>query len=392
MSARADCRRNPPSRARGLATRIALALTAGLAALSAAQTPPASNPSPGASAAQAPAQPVEPPPQAPEATAPSADARRARASMALVLPLESANYARAADAVKAGFLAAAAAAAVEPPLVIGHGDGAVVAAFAKAKESGARVIAGPLVRDDLRSLVAAGADLPPTVALNQLDDGVPLPPNVFALALTLDGDARQLARRARADGAQSVVVIATDAPLQKRFAGAFVAEWILAGGGEPALVRFDRSLEALAALRRDLVKAPPDAALLALDGTDAVLVKPYLGPIPAYAGSQVNDRQPREMQRDLDGIRFLDVPWLVEADSAEFAGIARVRLANATLDRLYALGIDAFRVARRLTDGPPERLVLDGATGRITLDESRQLVREGRLFQFRAGEAVPVDR
>lgn len=375
MIARAGRREHPLSCPRGLGTAIAFALMAGLNALSAAQTPAASDTGAPAS----------------EAKSTAGETPASRPPIALVLPLESANYARAADAVKAGFLAAAAAAAQEPPLVIGHGDGEVVGAFAKAKESGARVIAGPLVRDDLKSVAATAAELPPTIALNQLDDGASLPPNVYALALTVDSDARQLARRARADGAQTVIVIASDTPLQKRFASAFNAEWILAGGAEPTLVRFERAPEALAQLRRDLARTPPDAALLALDGADAVLVKPYLGTMAAYAGSQVNDRQPREMRRDLNGLRFIDIPWLGEADAAALPGSAHPRQANATLDRLYALGMDAFRVAQAFVDGPPARLDINGATGRITLDESRQLVRQGRLFQFRAGEIVPVD-
>lgn len=374
MITRADRREHPLSRARGLGTVVALALMAGLSALSAAQSPAASDTAAPASEAK---------PAAGETPA-------SRSPIALVLPLESASYARAADAVKAGFMAAAAASAQEP-LVIGHGDGEVAAAFAKAKESGARVIAGPLVRDDLKSVAAIAAELPPIIALNQLDEGASLPPNVYALALTVDSDARQLARRARADGAQTVMVIASDTPLQKRFASAFNAEWILAGGAEPALVRFERAPEALAQLRRDLAKAPPDAALLALDGADAVLVKPYLGVVAAYAGSQVNDRQPREMRRDLNGLRFIDIPWVGETDATAYPGSTRPRQSNATLDRLYALGMDAFRVAQAFVDGPPARLDVNGATGRITLDESRQLVRQGRLFQFRAGEVVPVD-
>ncbi len=283
-------------------------------------------------------------------------------------------------------------AAQERPLVIGHGDGDgdVAAAFAKATESGARVIVGPLVRDDLKIVAAMAAQLPPTVALNQLDDGVPLPANMYALALTIDGDARQLARRARADGAQTVAVISSDSPLQVRFASAFNAEWILAGGEAPSMIRFERAPGALALLKRDLGKARPDAALLALDSADAALVKPYLGTITAYASSQINDRQPREVRRDLDDVRFVDIPWLAEPDAAAFASFARPQFPNATLDRLYALGIDAFRVAQAFEDGPATRLDFDGATGHISLDASRQFVREGRMLQFRAGEIVPV--
>ncbi len=54
------------------------------------------------------------------------------------------TFGRAAGAVRAGFLAAAAAANIKP-LVIGHGDDDVLTAFNAAKEGGARVIVGPLV-------------------------------------------------------------------------------------------------------------------------------------------------------------------------------------------------------------------------------------------------------
>src|SRR5665213_4337618 len=113
------------------------------------------------------------------------------ADIALVLPLDATDYARAAEAVRAGFLdAAQAAGATSRVNVIGHGDNDVVAAFQKARDAGAHVIVGPLVRDQLRVLANANLDLPPTIALNQLDDGTPLPPLVYTLALAIESDAR----------------------------------------------------------------------------------------------------------------------------------------------------------------------------------------------------------
>ncbi len=361
------------SGARWLGAAIALALTCGLPALSAAQSPAASNGAPDTSAAAAPA----------------IEARAAPAPIVLVLPLASAAFGPAAEAVQAGFLAAAEAAKAMPT-VIGHGEGDVVAAFAKAKASGARVIVGPLVRDDMKALATAGLELPPTIALNQLDDGTTLPANVYALTLTIDGEAGQLARRAREDGAATVAVIASDSPRQQRFASAFNAEWILAGGGAPVMFRFDAAPEVLRLMRRELARAPVDAALLAVDAADAALAKPYVGTIPSYTSSLVNERQPPEAMRDLDEVRFVDMPWLVDAGAAAFAELKRPDYPNATLDRLYALGVDAFHVARAFADGPPAKLEFDGATGRLTLDATRQFIREGRLMQFRAGRIVPA--
>jgi len=367
--------RNAHYRACLRSAAIALTLAFGLPALSAAQSPAASEAAPDAIVKAAPAVETRVPP----------------VPIVLVLPLTSAAFGRAAEAVQAGFLAAAEAASVKP-LVIGHGDGDgdVMAAFARAKDSGARVIVGPLVRDDMKIFATAGLELPPTIALNQLDEGTALPANVYALSLTIDGEARQLARRAREDGAATVAVIASDTPRQQRFASAFNAEWILAGGGAPVMFRFDPSPEVLRLMRRELAKTPVDAALLAVDASDAALAKSYVGAVATYTSSQVNERQAPEALRDLDDVRFVDMPWLVEPDAAAFAEIKRIDYPNVTLDRLYALGVDAFRVAQAFADAPPAKLEFDGATGHLSLDASRQFVREGRLMQFRAGRIVPV--
>ena len=141
MSVHRQCRR--------VFTRIASAFVAALVitacaypALSAAQTTPARNDE--------------------ESTA---TPRRVTASIALVLPLTSGTYGRASVAVKDGFLAAAAA-ANEHTLVIAHGDNDVETAFAQAREAGARVIVGPLVRDDVKAIAVMGVESPLVLALN----------------------------------------------------------------------------------------------------------------------------------------------------------------------------------------------------------------------------------
>jgi len=378
---------------RGAALAWMLALLLALPALSVAQTPTASEvlPTPTPAAPQAaPAAADTPGSTAPAETKAAATPAPKPAWLALVLPLRSATYGRAADAVKEGFSAAAAAAGLRFE-VIAHGDGDVREALDAAKAAGARVIVGPLVRDDVKAIAGVGRDVPWIIALNQLDDGNALPPRVYTLALAIDGEARQLARRARGGGAQSIVVVGADNALQKRFADAFVGEWILAGGGPPVTLRFDRAPEMLAVLRREFARAAPDAVLLAVDAQDAALVKPYLGTVPAYASSQVYDRQTPGDLLELDNVLFVEIPWLADPGAAAFSRIARREYPSAAFDRLYALGVDAFRVAQAFADGtPPEKLEFDGATGHLTLDPSRQFVREATVLQFRAGQIVPA--
>ncbi len=333
---------------------------------------------------------VPPVPPVIDATVASQPAPPANAvAIALVLPLDSAVYGRAAAAVRAGFVATADAART-PIRVIGHADGNPLAGFAEARKLGARVVVGPLVRDDLRALATADAELPTTLALNQLDEGLPLPERVYALSLAIEAEGRQLARLVHAQGAQRVAVITDDVPLQKRFASAFLGEWLLQGGGAPATYRFDRSADQLTRLRRELIQAPPDAVLLAVDGNDVALVKQFVGTAPTYTSSQANDRLQQESQRDLDELQFVELPWIADPASPVLEGLPRGNYSSAALERLYALGIDAFRVARALADGPPAKFELDGATGRLTLGEARVFTREGRLMRLRDGRAEAV--
>jgi hypothetical protein len=312
--------------------------------------------------------------------------------VALVLPLASPDYARAAEAVREGFLAAAAAAkATQRCRVIGHGDDGVAGAFEAAKSLGARVVVGPLVRDDLRALAAANAPLPLTLALNQLDDASSLPPQVYTLSLSVEGDARALARRMREAGISTVAMIGNASPISRRFATAFVAEWLLAGGGPIEAVAFDPRPDALTELRKTLSRSSADAALLALDGQDAAIARSFAVRIPVYAISLINQPHTPSVLRDLDGVRFIDLPWLVTPDERALSKYPRKEMGNLLLDRLYALGLDAFTVANAFRDGVPERLEIAGATGALTLGEGRQVVRDGVIAVFRNGQVVPAD-
>ena len=358
---------------------VALAL-AWAAAFSNAQTPPASDP---------PA----------EAAAPSTSPTpREDVDIALVLPLDAAAYARAADAVRAGFLAAAESAGGKLRVkVFPHGDDGVLPAFEAAQGAGARVVVGPLVRDDLKVVASMALELPYTIALNQLDDGAAAPQRLYTFALSIDADARQIAKRMRetapptpSDTVPNVAIVSTETPLMKRFASAFAAEWLGRGGSVPTVIKFDSAVESMTAMRRDLQRRPPAALLLAMDGPSATLAKPYTGSVPAYASALVFEREAMATARDLDGLTVTEIPWIVTPDAPQFAALPRREMPSAALTRLYALGLDAFRVAASFRDGPPERFSLDGATGQIALD-GRTFTRESRFAVFRDGTLVPAD-
>ncbi|HUH92345.1 MAG TPA: penicillin-binding protein activator [Casimicrobiaceae bacterium] len=315
-------------------------------------------------------------------------------TIALVLPLASPLYGRAAEAVKAGFLAAANASGdAHRVQVIGHGDDGVLPAFATAAESGAALVVGPLTRDDLKTVLTLAPVRPRMLALNQPDDGSALPPEAYALGLSVESDATLLVRQAIADGVRTVASVTGDSPFQQRFRSAFASAWQRSGGAPMRDYRFDPNPDVLAVLRRELGARPPDATLLCVSPGDAALAKSFLPPGPVYASSQVTDGVPPEMLRDLEGVRYVEIPWLAEPDDPALARLPRAPMGDPVLDRLYALGLDAFVIAELLASPtPPARIELDGATGHLTLTASRVFARQGRLMVIRGGVPTPYSR
>ena len=312
--------------------------------------------------------------------------------IALVLPLDEPAFGRAASAVRDGFLdAAAAAGRSNDCVVIPHGRDGVVGAFELAREKGVQVAVGPLVRDDLKALATANVQLPWTLALNQLDDGTPLPRAIYAFPLTVESDGRTLARRVRASGASPIDIIEGDSPLMKRLASSFAIQWTGSGGTPPSVQRMAPSPESLGALRRALGRDPPGAVLLAVTGDHAALVKPFIGNVVAYASGLVFERPDPAVARDLDNVRVVEIPWLLTPDAPQFASIPHRDFDSDALARLYALGHDAFAIAATFHDGPPDHFETDGATGHVKLVPGREFQREGMLGVYRDGTLVPLD-
>ncbi len=320
---------------------------------------------------------------APNGYTPSSD------SIALVLPLDSPTYGRAADAVRAGFLAAAERAGAESRIrVIGHGDDGVLGAFAAATTAGVALVVGPLTRDDLKTVIALSLARPRMLALNQLDDSAPLPPQVYSLTLAIDQDAAQLVQIARSNGVQTIAIVASGAPLQRRFAVAFSTAWQKAGNDPPKEYHYDSNPDALAQLRQAVTIQAPDAVLLAVDASDAALARSFLPPGKVYASSQIADGLPEPMLRDLEGVRYLEVPWVADPTARAFADIPRSDLGGPVLDRLYAMGVDAFALAQLLAQSkPPQRIEMDGATGHLSLTQEQSFTRVGRLMSIHDGRA-----
>ena len=107
-----------------------------------------------------------------------------------------------------------------------------------------------------------------------------------------------------------------------------------------------------------------------------------------YATSQVNAGQGALAARELNQVRFVDMPWLLLPDHPAVMVYPRPQFGGAIdFDRLYALGIDAFRIGLELLQQNRDP-ALDGVTGRIRLTRDQQFVRELIAAQYLDGRTV----
>ncbi len=312
----------------------------------------------------------------------------ARLRMALLLPLRSSTLKAAAEMVRDGFKAAHLRDGAGIDLdVIETDDGAqnIVAAY-RAAAAVHDVLIGPLSRSAVGAVAASGAVDRPTVALAQPESGADspagLPPRMLVMGLSIEDEARQAAGwAARENGGGKALIVSTGVAWQKRAARAFISSWQSSGAAvdvmELSVTGSFLNGAALAQLKKRLQTDPPALVFVALDAAQTRQLRAAVDPgLTLYGTSQLNSLNLAEVagadrRPELDGVRLLDLPWQLQADHpavmvyphALTTGAAR---RTPDLERLYALGIDAFRVAAEIGAGH-DSFTIDGVTGRLSI-------------------------
>ncbi|CAK0761037.1 putative Penicillin-binding protein activator [Gammaproteobacteria bacterium] len=331
----------------------------------------------------------------------------ASSQVALVLPNDG-SAARAAAAVRDGFLAAWYAAPEQnrPPVTFHlFASGMVKTAYHAAVEAGATLIIGPIAKEEVQTLIQGGELSRPTLALNYLSEGAEVPARLYQFGLSPTDEARQGAQQAWIDGRTQAFIVIPSGDWGGRVQQAFRAQWETIGGtvlrsiaaeSDPAEIAaalqqgHDNPLGTMFnnANRKDFIflSTPPEIARR---------VSPLLRQtgLPVYATSHVlsGTRQDAE----LTDLQVVDLPWLVAPDPT--AAQLRADLERlwpndfVTYRRIYALGVDAFRLAGELghLENEPSARV-QGVTGSLSLDAERRVVRQGAWAKVEGGRLIPM--
>jgi outer membrane PBP1 activator LpoA protein len=315
--------------------------------------------------------------------------------IAVILPLQSNSYGKHAVSVRLGILNAAAngqpgslkvrvyATSEDPQQIL--------AAYQRATSLGARAVIGPLTRNGVTSLAQSGIVSVPTLALNIPEGEISLPRDLYVYGLQIEAEARQMAQFALRHGGTKAFIIVSDTSLGGRIAQAFSEEWKKLGAEVTGQFSYTTDSATLARLREHVANSQADIVFMSLDATRARFIRSYLGAsTPIYATSMVFTSNANALANyDLDGVRFLDMPWLLQPDHPAVISYARPDAQRAGFDqeRFYALGIDAYRLVQELLRPYETMEPLDGVTGTIALNNAHQFIRTLVPAQFSQGSA-----
>ncbi len=352
--------------------------------------------------------------------------------VAMLVPL-SGKFSKAGEALRDGFLAAYFT--LRPNTnqsirIYDVGDvQQVQSIYQQAVDEGAQFIVGPLTKEAVKRINDL-EELPvPIMALNYTPEEEAVRSNFYQFGLSPEEEARQVAERTWLDGHVNAAVLVPDGPWGERIYQAFKQRWELMGGRiiekqayEATKTDFSQPIRAMlniddsqrryrriaTMLKRDLKftsrrRKDVDFIFIAAYPRQARQIRPQLkfyhaSKVPVYATSHVyTGVLNQERDRDMDGLLFGDMPWVL-SESSEHRGIraeidSQISDAGNSLQRLYALGIDAFNIIgalNTLRNYPYERF--DGETGSLSLDDQLRVRRQLTWVKFRSGRPVAIQQ
>jgi outer membrane PBP1 activator LpoA protein len=291
--------------------------------------------------------------------------------------------------------------------------------YRQAQADGVQLVVGPLEKPLVKKL-AANAQLPiTTLALNYADAGQKAPPQLFQFGLAAEDEAREVARRARADGMVRAVALVPSGEWGDRVLAAFRQDWEGNGGTLIAAERIAQPValaqqianlfqlrqsegraQSLQSTVGGSIAAQPsrrqdiDFIFLASTPQQAQQIKPtlnfqYAGDVPVYATSNLYSASGDVNQyNDMNGIRFCETPWLLDtSNSLRQQVVQQWPQAAGSLGRLYAMGVDAYSLAPRLGQlkALPDNRV-QGLSGSLSINASQRVERQLPWAEFSGGQ------
>ena len=298
--------------------------------------------------------------------------------------------------------------------------------YQQAIDDGADFIVGPISKDLINFLQIQEKLEVPTLTLNYAEIKQEPTLNLYQFGLRPEDEAEQIANFVLGEGRNLAITLVPDTEWGTRLQLAFAERFEDLGGrivgseiypskkndysetikkllnlttsnqrhsilqqviGEPA--SFDPRR------RQDV-----DMVFIAANSRQARLIKPQLKfhraqDLPVYATSHISSSNGNsDDDRDLNGIEYVDIPWMLNnSGNQDFVQVGETWPdSSRKFSRLYALGIDAYRLIpalRRLMINPDETVLHN--TGQLSVDRNGRVRRKLLMATYTKGVPKLLD-
>ncbi|MBP7981722.1 MAG: penicillin-binding protein activator [Arenimonas sp.] len=329
---------------------------------------------------------------------------RPPARLAVLLP-QTGSLSVAGTAIRDGILAGYYAETRSRPIIRfynsqGSAEGAK-AAYQRALKDGAQMVIGLIGKEEVAAIAETTTGIP-VLALNRIEQ--PSNRMVLNFSLSPEREGELIAERLIGKGLLLVGVFIQGSDSNTRTLAAFEKRYQQAGGKllfhtpAPQFGKDASGAPINPALPESLPQAK--AVLLLMSGdaakpTRAALALNGAGGIPVFAGSDISNDGDAKTNAQLNGIEFLQMPWLIGQGNA--LGVTPPQLAKLPSSRgggarLNAFGLDAWLVSTRLQvwlDGP--NTAINGATGALHMEPDGRIERTLPWSVFQNGVPQPLN-
>lgn len=265
----------------------------------------------------------------------------------------------------------------------------------QAKQAGIKALVGPLLKQNLDTLLADTATLQgiDVLTLNTT-------PNAGAVnqmcyyGLAPEDEAESAANKMWNDGVRHPVVAMPQNDLGQRVGNAFNVRWQQLAATDADIRYYNLPADVPYFLQGNGANA---TALYVVASPDELLeIKGYLANsapnIQIYASSRSNAASnTADFAAQMNGVQFSDIPFFKDTTSPQYQKIAGNTSGEYQLMRLYAMGADAWLLINHfneLRQVPGFRL--SGLTGILSAGPNCNIERDMTWFQYQDGNIVPV--
>ena len=211
--------------------------------------------------------------------------------------------------------------------------------------------------------------------------------------LSLQDEAHRIAEFATRNAMQNILILTTANEPASQMLQSFVKAWQTERGFSLKIISLIPSavgvkdsfdLNQLMDLKANIALQAQDMLLLAMSGPEVKNVRPYLDiSMPTMTFSDINMLDSdANANIALNAIYFVDIPFLLAPNNLQFTDYREpsAALKNNELKRYFALGVDYLQI---LTTGlMGNDLVIEGLTGKLSLDHSGQIQRQLSVAKF----------